>query len=456
MLKPIKKIQFKFIFIFLCSLMTHIYSQDSMHQLQLSSNPMNGDYWWLNSNNNGKSISNLGVDYVWKLNKGKTLYHLNLSNNYKENSYLFSSSYYIIDKITTKKDYYFGESFIKHSFSNQTFLRIGKYYRDFSLYLNDSLSSGSMLVSKNAQPMPKLGIVSSYNLKKRKNITFELGIAHGIFDKNNYYTKKAPFLHEKFFYMHSKKNNHQFSVGFVHEAIWGGATEEYGNFPSSFEDFLKVIISADGEYEEGPHANALGNHLGIWDFSYQKTTQAKKLKLYYQHFFEDTSSLRFANSFDGLWGFEIENYLPNTTILIEYLNTSNAYDDPPYQADFYYWNYQYRTGWRYKNNSIGNPFVNPKNRLESIQLVHLGISGSLSDATYYKALLSKTQSRSLLVLNSTAYEVISVSEKIDVPSPTEFKILVGRKISENLDFNFFIVGNSRKHALGLNATYTIN
>ena len=61
MLKPIEKIQFKFIFIFLCSLMTHIYSQDSMHQLQLSSNPMNGDYWWLNSNNNGKSISNLGV-----------------------------------------------------------------------------------------------------------------------------------------------------------------------------------------------------------------------------------------------------------------------------------------------------------------------------------------------------------------------------------------------------------
>ena len=42
-----------------------------------------------------------------------------------------------------------------------------------------------------------------------------------------------------------------------------------GNQPSAFKDFLKIIISADGHDEGGSHVNALGNHLGIWDFYYQ-------------------------------------------------------------------------------------------------------------------------------------------------------------------------------------------
>ena len=455
MLIFLKNIQFKVILISLFGLMSFTYCQDSVHSFQLSSNQIDNNYWWLTNNNNGKSIQNLEFDYNWKLKKEKTIYQINFSNAYKESNYVFTSAYNIVDKVSTKKDYYFGESFIKHSFSNNTFLRIGKYYRDFSQYLNDDLSSGSMLVSKNAQPMPKIGLVTSYTIKKNNNITFDFGIAHGLFDTNNYYTKKAPFLHEKFLYMHAKKNNRQLSLGFVHEAIWGGATQEYGSFPSKFEDFLKILISSDGQYEGGPHANALGNHLGIWDFSYQKVMDKKKLKLYYQHFFEDTSSLRFANSIDGLWGIEMDNYIPNTTILIEYLDTSHAYDNPPYQADYYYWNYQYRIGWRYRNNSIGNPFINPDNRLESIKLFHLGVSGLVNDSTYYKILLSKTKSRSLLELNSTAYEVISINKKIDIPTPTEFKILVGRKVSQQFEINIFMVGNSDNYSVGLSTSYLI-
>ena len=44
------------------------------------------------------------------------------------------------------------------------------------------------------------------------------------------------------------------------------------------EVFFKVFISADGEYIDGPHANALGSHLGIWDFYYQKRWKSKKLR----------------------------------------------------------------------------------------------------------------------------------------------------------------------------------
>ena len=31
------------------------------------------------------------------------------------------------------------------------------------------------------------------------------------------------------------------------------------------------------------------------------------LTFYYQHIFEDTSGIRFANKYDGLWGLEIIN-----------------------------------------------------------------------------------------------------------------------------------------------------
>jgi hypothetical protein len=83
-----------------------------------------------------------------------------------------------------------------------------------------------------------------------------------------------------------------------------------GKFPSSFNDFWKVFISADGEKLEGqPHANALGNHLGIWDFYYSKKNKSNIFKFYYQHFFEDTSGLRFQNRFDGLWGFEYNRFI---------------------------------------------------------------------------------------------------------------------------------------------------
>ena len=37
----------------------------------------------------------------------------------------------------------------------------GRYYRDYSRYLNDELSSGSILISNNAQAMPKIGVVSN-------------------------------------------------------------------------------------------------------------------------------------------------------------------------------------------------------------------------------------------------------------------------------------------------------
>ena len=98
--------------------------------------------------------------------------------------------------------------------------------------------------------------------------------------------------------------------------------------------------------------------MGYGTFTLLKINEKRVIKFYYQHFFEDTSSFRFKNKWDGLWGLELTNYIPNTNILIEFIDTSNCCEDPPYQYDFYYWNYEYTSGWKYKNYILGNPFVN--------------------------------------------------------------------------------------------------
>ena len=421
MLKKLKIIKinkfYKFFILVFVIANIQLFAQEQKSTFSIQKNPTNSDYWWLEKNNFGIKPDNSHFQGKWELQTLKTTYKINILGQYSE------------------KKIYFNESFIKHNFSDKTFLRIGRYYRDFSNYLNDRLSSGHMLVSHNAEPMLKVGLVTSQKIKKLDKITFDFGIAHGIFDKNDFYTK-SPLLHEKFLYMNIKKNNYQISIGFVHEAMWGGSILGLGDQPRTFKDFIKIFLSEDGEKMEGdPHANALGSHLGITELFFQKNNNNQILKLYYQHFFEDTSSLRFRNEIDGLWGTELKNYIPNTTILFEYLDTTHAFLDPPYQQDYYYSNYQYLSGWTYKNYIIGNPFVNTngtKNGFEKVKVVHIGISGEIFASNYQ----------------------IKVSRKININDNTKYKIGIGKTIKNKFNIKVFIVNDDNKNR-GTGLTFSI-
>ena len=374
----------------LIMLFMKLHSQEFNNQYNLELTPNISNQWWSQYNNYGQELSEIQFNY-------KTSYkHKNVHLSLK----FFASK----DKI------YLGESFYKSKLFNNTYLKAGRYYKDFSSYLNETLSSGSLLISSNAEPIPKIGLLSSYKFKQSQNFNFNFGISHGFFAKSKIY-KTAPMLHEKFIYLNYSKNQNDFSIGFVHEAIWGGSTEDYGDFPHSFKDFLKIFISGDGPLLEGePHANALGNHLGIWDFYYKRVISDKEVKLYYQHFFEDTSGLRFANKSDGLWGIELSNFIKNTDILFEYLNTMNQDKNPPYVDDYYYNHGQYTDGWSYKGYAIGNPFINYLDNNPS-KVLHLGISNNEVNNYSYKLLLSR---------------------KIDLSDSIKYQISIGRMINQYL------------------------
>ena len=401
----------KYSILVLTILLSTLFSQDIKNQISLQSNSNISNQWWATQNSYGLKPSKVNFFYTSNYQKKKFGYNIIVSN---------SGNRTIIN-----------ESFLKFNLQNNNHIKVGKYYRDFSTYLNDELTSGSLLISYNAEPMQKIGFITSYDFKKNMKYSLNFGIAHAVLAKSKIY-KTVPMLHEKFIYLNYFKDQNQFSIGFVHEAMWGGSTEEYEDFPHSFKDFLKVFISADGPLLEGePHANALGNHLGIWDFYYKRVINDKELKLYYQHFFEDTSGLRFDNKSDGLWGIELSNFLKNTNILFEYLNTMNQNSNPPYVNENYYNHSQYQEGWSYKGYGIGNPFINYLDNNPS-KVFHMGISTNELNQYSYKLLLSR---------------------KIDTSDSVKYQISLNKMIND------FIVGviinGEENNNIGIKLSYNL-
>jgi len=392
-------------------LLNALLSQDIKNKLSFQSNSNISKQWWAINNSNGLKPSKVNFSFTSNYQKKKFGYTIKILN---------SGNKAVIS-----------ESFLKINLQNNNRIKIGKYYRDFSTYLNDELTSGSLLVSHNAEPMQKIGFTTSYNFKKNMKYSLDFGIAHGVFDKNKIY-KSRPMLHEKFIYLNYVNQNYELGIGFVHEAMWGGETENYGVFPTSFDDFLKILISADGVLIDGePHANALGNHLGIWDFYYKKYTNDKILTMYYQHFFDDTSGLRFANKFDGLWGLEFDNYIKNTTVLVEYLSTINQDNTSDYLIDSYYNHHEYELGWSYKNYTLGNPFINHLDQ-NPLEVLYLGIV--FDDLKKYR------------------YKFL-VHRKVHINDSLKYKVVLGTRIKEVL--LDIIIMDGGKSATGIKISYDL-
>ena len=261
-------------------------------------------------------------------------------------------------------------------------------------------------------PMIDIGINEFTPIIFRQfNFQFKGGLSHGWFNKNQYL--KAPYLHQKNIYLKKKiKPNQSLTLGIIHMAMWGGETQIHGNQPQKISDYLRIFFlqPASDKGLKQERINTLGNHLGIWDLAYERDKNQKKLKLYYQHPFEDESGARWlSNGFDGLYGIKIlsnEKKLINQ-FLYEYLNTMNqsgteGASDSTYGWDNYYNHYIYQSGWTYNKRVIGNPLFTLGSNKGSytdgtyiinnrIKAHHIGIIGNLSKKINYKILITYSQ-----------------------------------------------------------------
>jgi hypothetical protein len=231
------------------------------------------------------------------------------------------------------------------------------------------LSSGFILWSGNARPLPKVSL-STRNFVRvpftRGFVEFKAGIAHGWFGDKGYV--KNSYLHHKYLYLKFGGSNPlHLTAGLHHFAEWGGISPQYGQLPAGMKNFMKVFLAHEGRdsspgvpYNEW--ANRYGNHLGTKDISIDyRFKGGVKIKAYWQNFIEDITGLGFRNISDGLWGIHVEDpgrikigyeFFRSITHRSEFTDSIHTTG-----TDNYFDNGIYRSGWTYKGYTTGTPLV---------------------------------------------------------------------------------------------------
>lgn len=385
-------------------------AQDKQHELNLGFGFAAGSQktlpFWLLSNQYSlleKKPFNIysSVDYHKNFIPNKKLdfsYGINLINKYSDNYHIYPEELYARIKYEA---FQFQAGRVKEIFSNE----------------NTNLSSGGLLWSGNALPLPSVSvsIPEYYNIAVFKNlISVKGGIYHGIFD-NNQFVKRA-FLHHKYLSIKILDDHIiGFSLGLHHYAQWAGISKNplIGQIPCSLREYLRIFIASPGgkSSHENDQLNVAGNHLGTYNLNIDLNLKAMKADFYWQSIFEDKSGMRVNNFMDGLYGFSFmfKNYSIIDNILIEILSTTNqsgrpdpdsdpSDPQPPSANDNYFNHWLYNMGWSYMNMGIGNPLItspalsNFKNDVEyfnnnRVRAFHTAFSGK-TNYIKYKILFS--------------------------------------------------------------------
>jgi hypothetical protein len=272
-----------------------------------------------------------------------------------------------------------------------------------------SLSTGSIIWSGNARPMPKIEIATPGYIP----VPFSKGYAeisgvfsHGWFEEGRYVSNV--WLHHKNAYL---RIGGSFPLniyyGFNHYAQWGGHSPRYEEpFPTDLRSFMKVLLNRSGDPSvpgtpDGWVINRFGNSLGSSNIGIDLDLQELSAGLYQQDIFEDGSGMRKENFPDGLWGAWVsftKSQKPVQSIVYEFLHTTHQ-SGPEHILgelkgnDNYFNHGDYRSGWTYHSFTIGTPFITSPLmndydvigiRNNRVIVHHLGFEGYIRHNIYYR------------------------------------------------------------------------
>ena len=336
----------------------------------------------------------------------------------------FRASVYRDFKKEKSFDYYFGLDLLNlygetyRPVLNQTYFGIRFRYlqleagkREEIFGNQDSLlSSGGILWSGNAPPMPEITLRTAGYIPvpfTLDNLYFKAGMSHGWFNEDAF--SQHIWMHHKYlFFKSSDKLPVVLSAGLHHFVQWGGTSKDtaVGPLPKDIKAFWDIFTAGAGSKDSpvNEKLNALGNHLGSYNVRLDLHLRKFKAGLYWQSIFEDNSGRKLRNGEDGLWGLSIRyqhaSFLPSG-VVFEYLNTTNqsgrAVIDPnhpsaPTGNDNYFNNGIYRAGWSYDERSIGTPLISSPFyfsedqgnyfRNNRVRAFHLGLYGISSSGSF--------------------------------------------------------------------------
>ena len=308
-----------------------------------------------------------------------------------------------------------------------------------SQMVNPELSSGDLLFSDNARPIPqaRLAIENYTTVPWTKQWLAVRGyFSMGAFTDDRFQktftagrskrTKHVLFHSKGGFLRIGNRDKFPLTVegGLEMAAQWGG-TVIYPDghtlaLPHSIKDAFKIVIPAGSDSKNpelsGEALNVLGNHVGQWSAAvdWHDKNRDWGARAYFEHFFEDHSMMFFDYKWrDMLLGFEFD--LPKnpivSTIVYEYLYTKDQagpvyWDHTPELPEQVsgrdsYYNHGLYVGWEHWGMGIGNPLVispiyNTDGSLSfkdnRIIAHHIGFKGSPLPTVEYRVLLSYTRS----------------------------------------------------------------
>ena len=274
--------------------------------------------------------------------------------------------------------------------------------------VHESLSLGSMLLTRNAAPITQISIswpefVTVPGTSEFLGVKGYLG--HGWIEGDR--VVNEAYLHEKHLYLRLGMPNWPVHAraGILHYTMWGGipVRENRGErLPSSFSDFLRVFFiqgAADDAVINGERTNVLGNSLGAYDFSLRFSFPSVNIQAYRQFYLEDTVSLAFRNGWDGLWGlgFDFKNEGLIHSVLWEHVNTKRQSSKKgigePRGTDNYYNHFIYESGWTHRGRTVGIPLILTADGFEGninniLVAHHLGVEGAIPEVVDFKLFLT--------------------------------------------------------------------
>lgn len=318
-------------------------------------------------------------------------------------------------------------------------LMIGSKNRCSNL-VDPELSSGELVFSGNARPIPqvRIGVMDFAPLKFTNDwVSLKGHVAYGKFTDSRWQEHwaapdtryiKGQWMCDRGGWIkigNEKKYPLTFVMGIEMATEFNGTVYNYwlnNKFvelknPGNAMAWLKAFIPLSGGEDtlDVEQNNVQGNTVGAYDFSLKWTSDSDwSVKAYWQHMFEDHSMMFVQFPWlDGLWG--VDANLPKNPFLsgITYEFMYSKYQAGPVYNDTTpevpeqvsgvdnYYNNDIYPGWMHWGMGIGNPFFispiyNSNHLLEFLAnrniSHHFGIKGNPMDGLNWRLLVSNTRS----------------------------------------------------------------
>lgn len=402
-------------------------SQQAQTNIQYQSSILVGEQsslpFWLYANRDG-TVDSSGTNWLNAVHVDRLLL--------SEENIKIRAGATAIGRISNNRSAHISELFVHADFGSVRF-SFGRFADPIGFY-NHELSSGSIMVSRNAPPIPKISIATPDFISipyTDDELQFKGMFSHGWLEGDRYV--QNAFIHQKYLYLRLKLGAFSATGGLVHNVVWGGTHPEFGKLPSSFGDFLRVVAGQNASNRETTPVNetrgVIGNSVAAYDFGLQYEFDQLNLSFGRMYYLEASAAPDpiFDTPWDGSWTLNIA--LDNKRSLVngftyEYINTKqSSASGESTRRDNYYNNGIYLSGWTYMGRVLGNPLFLYNKEIPRITnniflAHHIGINGYIDRNFYYKILGAYSRNYGNDYLEGQELEQLSaiVTVRYELPS----------------------------------------